>query len=79
MLNHRGCHYAIDAICFHAGGPLTLGDIEDVDGNPCIKCPWHHYLIKLDDGDKLYDSLVKDPKTGKLVPHIIEKYDQEMK
>ena len=55
-------------MCFHAGGPLTLGEIEDVAGTPCVKCPWHQYLICLDSGDKLYDSMTLNPSTGKLIP-----------
>ena len=47
---------------------MTLGDIEDVDAQPCIKCPWHQYLIRLKDGGKLYDSMVMDKATGKLKP-----------
>ena len=67
VLNDKGQLYCIDSICFHGGGPLTLGDIEEVGGRTCITCPWHRYHIALDNGDKLYDSLAKDPKTGRLV------------
>lgn len=56
----------MDSVCFHAGGPLTLGDIEEVDGKPCLSCPWHKYLITLSEGDKLYDSMVMTG--GRLVP-----------
>jgi nitrite reductase/ring-hydroxylating ferredoxin subunit len=68
IVNYRGTLYCIDAVCFHAGGPLTLGDIEEVAGRPCVSCPWHNYKITLDSGDKLFDALEKDPKSGKLVP-----------
>ena len=36
------------------GGPLTIGDIEDVNGRECVRCPWHHYPVVLEDGSKLY-------------------------
>ena len=39
--------YAIDSICYHAGGPLAVGDIEDVNGHPCVLCPWHHYKVRV--------------------------------
>ena len=27
--------------------PLTVGDIEDVNGHPCVLCPWHHYKVRV--------------------------------
>jgi len=59
--------HCIDSICFHAGGPLALGDIEDVDGNACLTCPWHFYKVSITDGNKYYQTLEKD-ETGKMVP-----------
>lgn len=63
---------AIDSICYHAGGPLGAGNIEDivVEGNEkisCVRCPWHHYLISLKDGEKWYNALERNDE-GKLVP-----------
>ena len=60
--------YCIDAVCYHMGGPLTIGDIEEVNGEICIKCPWHHYNVTLDTGAKLYQKMDFDAKTKKLVP-----------
>eukprot|EP00051_Salpingoeca_urceolata_P004174 m.63295 g.63295 ORF g.63295 m.63295 type:complete len:186 (+) comp13438_c0_seq2:63-620(+) len=48
--------YALDRHCYHAGGPLDLGDIEDMDG-PCVKCPWHQYTISLATGAAVYQAL----------------------
>ena len=34
---------AIDSICHHAGGPMTLGplkDIEELGGLTVVSCPW---------------------------------------
>lgn len=45
-----GRFYALDAICSHEGGPLDLGDIEDINGSRCIVCPWHNYEFRLVDG-----------------------------
>ncbi len=65
----RGIHkklYAIDSVCYHMGGPLTIGDIEDVNGKECVRCPWHHYPVVLEDGSKLYQAM--EFKSGKLQP-----------
>lgn len=35
-----------------AGGPLGLGDIEDVNGHTCLVCPWHYYVVALENGEK---------------------------
>ncbi|CAM2114249.1 Rieske domain-containing protein [Lepidochelys kempii] len=50
---HEGKFYAMDRYCYHAGGPLHLGEIEDVNGQPCIICPWHKYKITLATGEGL--------------------------
>eukprot|EP01119_Soliformovum_irregulare_P021228 TRINITY_DN7024_c0_g1_i2.p1 TRINITY_DN7024_c0_g1~~TRINITY_DN7024_c0_g1_i2.p1 ORF type:complete len:421 (-),score=138.00 TRINITY_DN7024_c0_g1_i2:47-1309(-) len=42
---------AMDAICYHFGGPLDEADIEDVAGHQCVICPWHRYPIALDTGE----------------------------
>ncbi|XP_020915072.1 uncharacterized protein LOC110252585 isoform X1 [Exaiptasia diaphana] len=46
----KGTLYAIDTVCPHEGGPLELGDIEDLDGSPVLYCPWHHYDFNLKTG-----------------------------
>jgi hypothetical protein len=33
----------VDDKCYHNGGPLHQGDIEDFRGVTCIVCPWHRY------------------------------------
>mmetsp|Transcript_13894 Transcript_13894/g.39195 ORF Transcript_13894/g.39195 Transcript_13894/m.39195 type:complete len:101 (+) Transcript_13894:353-655(+) len=53
IFNVKGELYCIDAICYHAGGPLTVGDIEDVDGKVSGSCSppghgaWPHALLVL--------------------------------
>jgi nitrite reductase/ring-hydroxylating ferredoxin subunit len=46
--------YAVDSICPHSGGPLHVGDIEDlkVDGKweKTIICPYHEYDFSLSTG-----------------------------
>jgi nitrite reductase/ring-hydroxylating ferredoxin subunit len=43
---------AIENVCSHAGGPLSLGRIE----NGVVKCPWHGSCFRLRDG-----AVVKGP------------------
>lgn len=70
ILWHKGNVTCIDSICAHAGGPLGLGDIEDValpDGRQvsCILCPWHSYHVALSDGSKYVQKIEFDPATQK--------------
>jgi len=60
---------AIDSICYHAGGPLGMGDIEEVgEGRrACLRCPWHHYLVDLETGTKWHQALERNA-SGKLAP-----------
>lgn len=51
---YRGRYFAVDNACYHHGGPLFQGDIEDLGGHPCVVCPWHSYRIALDTGEGLY-------------------------
>jgi len=67
VLRHAGRLHAFDSVCYHAGGPLGLGDVEEVGGRACVACPWHHYQVALETGDKLYQALVRTPE-GKMVP-----------
>ncbi|XP_069483751.1 Rieske domain-containing protein isoform X2 [Ambystoma mexicanum] len=66
VFHHEGKFYAMDLHCYHAGGPLHLGDIEDINGQPCIVCPWHKYKIALATGEGFYQSV--DPKTPSAKP-----------
>nr|CCC89701.1 unnamed protein product [Trypanosoma congolense IL3000] len=65
--------YAIDNACYHHGGPLLDGDIEEMGGHPCIVCPWHQYRITLDTGEGLYWALqmtasgAVDKNAGKVI------------
>ncbi|XP_067424934.1 Rieske domain-containing protein isoform X2 [Emydura macquarii macquarii] len=53
----EGKFYAMDRRCYHAGGPLHLGEIEDISGQLCIICPWHKYKITLATGEGLYQAI----------------------
>jgi len=52
---------ALDAACYHHGGPLADGAIEDLGGAACVSCPWHRYRLTLARGEALYEAL--DPAT----------------
>lgn len=64
LIRHQSQLLAIDATCYHMGGPLLLGDIEDIAGvGPCLTCPWHHYQICLTSGERVYHDLQHQVKT----------------
>ena len=67
LIFHRGEVYCLDSLCYHAGGPLGIGDIEDVGGRACLSCPWHLYKVTLDTGERLYGATRFDDR-GALVP-----------
>lgn len=54
VYHHKGRYFAIDNACYHHGGPLLQGDIEELGGHPCVICPWHSYRIALDTGEGMY-------------------------
>ena len=57
--------HCLDSVCFHAGGPLALGDIEELEGKPCLVCPWHFYHVSIRDGEKWYQA-AQPGEDGKL-------------
>ncbi|XP_071776506.2 Rieske domain-containing protein [Centroberyx gerrardi] len=57
VLYHQGELHAMDMRCYHSGGPLQQGDIEEFDGRMCIVCPWHKYKITLAEGEGLYQAV----------------------
>ncbi|XP_075882004.1 Rieske domain-containing protein-like [Nelusetta ayraudi] len=68
ILHHQGRLHAMDLRCYHSGGPLQCGDIEEFDGKQCIVCPWHKYKITLTEGEGLYQA-VDDPSAKPLRTH----------
>ncbi|CAN9512437.1 unnamed protein product [Ophioblennius macclurei] len=71
IIHQRGVFYALDGYCYHAGGALQNGDIEDINGKLCIICPKHKYKISLADGEGLYKAT--DPTEAKPVPRWFSK------
>mmetsp|Transcript_18686 Transcript_18686/g.44498 ORF Transcript_18686/g.44498 Transcript_18686/m.44498 type:complete len:211 (-) Transcript_18686:64-696(-) len=68
VMQVNGKLHCMDSLCFHGGGPLTVGAIEEVAGQLCVICPWHHYKVTIETGEKLYESTKFDPETKKLTP-----------
>ncbi|XP_041644004.1 Rieske domain-containing protein-like [Cheilinus undulatus] len=68
VLYHQEQFYAMDMHCYHAGGALQNGDIEEFNGQLCIVCPWHKYKITLEEGEGLYQA-VDDPTAKPLRTH----------
>lgn len=59
LFRHKATISAIDSICHHAGGPLTLGKLEDIEdlGVRVVLCPWHNFMVTIDQGLKAYQSI----------------------
>eukprot|EP01038_Epipyxis_sp_PR26KG_P015153 gene15153-20413_t len=67
LFRNRGILSAIDSICHHAGGPLTLGPLQDIEelGLTVVLCPWHKFMVSIDGGLKAYKAV--DVSSGKPV------------
>ncbi|RYH14903.1 hypothetical protein EON65_32760 [archaeon] len=79
VFRNKGCLSAIDSICHHAGGPLTLGvtkDIEDL-GVTVVLCPWHRFMVSIDTGKKAYQSVEvingKPTNTGWKIGKVVQR------
>lgn len=59
IFRHKGVLSAIDAICHHAGGPLTLGPLQEIEdlGITVVLCPWHKFMVSIDNGLKAYQGV----------------------
>ncbi|TMS19301.1 Rieske domain-containing protein [Larimichthys crocea] len=71
IIYHEGVLYAMDSYCYHAGGKLELGDIEEFDGKLCIVCPNHKYKISLAKGECIYKA--SNPREKPPVPRWYSK------
>ncbi|CAJ1051503.1 Rieske domain-containing protein [Xyrichtys novacula] len=71
IIHHQGVFYALDSYCYHAGGELQHGDIEDLNGKLCIICPKHKYKITLAEGEGIYKAT--NPREKPPVPRWLSK------
>eukprot|EP00916_Digyalum_oweni_P016061 GHVL01026372.1.p1 GENE.GHVL01026372.1~~GHVL01026372.1.p1 ORF type:complete len:132 (+),score=18.25 GHVL01026372.1:44-439(+) len=72
IFSYKDHFYCLDASCYHAGGPLEEAkDIEEINGEPCIRCPWHHFVISIKTGHSFYQPVHFDhSKEGRLIPVV---------
>ena len=87
VFRHKGKLSCIDSICHHAGGPLTLGRLQDIEdlGVTVVLCPWHAFMVTIDTGLKAYKGVSfrngkavdEGWKMGKVVqrPHLVVEKD----
>ncbi|KAI1904649.1 hypothetical protein AGOR_G00007860 [Albula goreensis] len=71
VIYHEGKFYAMDAHCYHAGGQLENGDIEELNNKLCIVCPSHKYKITLAEGEGIYKA--SNPKEKNPIPRWFSK------
>ncbi|XP_005918722.1 Rieske domain-containing protein [Haplochromis burtoni] len=71
IIYHQGVFYAMDSYCYHAGGMLNNGDIEEINSKLCIICPKHKYKLTLAKGECLYKG--NNPKEKPPVPRWYSK------
>ena len=59
VFRNKGKLSCIDSICHHAGGPLTLGPLQEIEdlSLTVVSCPWHRYLVSISDGTKVYQEV----------------------
>lgn len=50
----------LDAYCPHLGAHLADGEIDHEDGKSCIKCPFHGWAFRADDGTCVNVPYAKD-------------------
>ncbi|KAL4623184.1 Rieske domain-containing protein-like [Arapaima gigas] len=75
VLYYNGVFHAMDMRCYHSGGPLQNGDIEEFNDKLCVVCPWHKYKITLLEGECLYQAV--DPTAAVPNPTWISKGNKQ--
>jgi nitrite reductase/ring-hydroxylating ferredoxin subunit len=79
IFRHGGKLSCIDAICHHAGGPLTLGPLKDIEdlNLTVVLCPWHKFMVSIDGGLKAYQGVTfvdgKPVNTGWKVGKVVQR------
>ena len=53
VFRYRTEWFAVGGKCPHQGADLVLGDIEDVQGEPALRCPRHKWRFSLRHGDRI--------------------------
>jgi nitrite reductase/ring-hydroxylating ferredoxin subunit/uncharacterized membrane protein len=50
VIRHGDRVQALGERCAHASAPLSDGELETVDGQECLVCPWHGSVFRVSDG-----------------------------
>ncbi|XP_074655426.1 Rieske domain-containing protein-like [Tubulanus polymorphus] len=79
LFHYNGLFHAMQNSCQHMGGPLSQAtDIEEIDGQPTISCPWHGYKYNIKTGISLVCDELRQETFEVLVDrgrlHIKHKY-----
>jgi nitrite reductase/ring-hydroxylating ferredoxin subunit len=60
LFNVNGEFFALDNTCFHRGGPLAEGFVDQ--NNLTVQCPWHGWIYSLATGGCTFDSMSRVEK-----------------
>ncbi|KNC54120.1 uncharacterized protein AMSG_09895 [Thecamonas trahens ATCC 50062] len=60
LIKYCGEWFAIGNVCPHNGAALEAGDIEDLEGEPSLRCPRHKWRFSLRSGRGLLPSSARD-------------------
>ena len=67
-VKRNGVVHCLDRFCYHAGGDLGAGEIEDLgEGLVCVVCPDHNYKVELSSGQRA----TRVRNAVKLPPHLV--------
>lgn len=53
-IHNEWTFYAMEAVCPHAGGPMTDANIDIEDSSYVASCPWHAYDFNVETGESSY-------------------------
>ncbi|CCW69232.1 unnamed protein product [Phytomonas sp. Hart1] len=56
--------FCIDSSCYHAAGPLGEGNIVEIENILCICCPWHRYLVSIENGKEVFVQTDQSKSSG---------------
>lgn len=60
--------------CGHQSGPLSQGEVVQVDGHDCVVCPWHGSTFRLGGGELVHGPAASDQQVlpARVVDGILE-------
>ena len=63
LANVGGTYYAINNMCSHKMGRLAKGRLDNLEGEPCVVCPFHSAKISVVTGEALTSPATKPVQT----------------